>query len=117
MSLEKKKIKLARRRAVRTRVKLRSADRPRVSVFRSANHIYGQVIDDVKHVTVASYSSMENKALSGDKKVVARAVGIELAKRAIAKGVTAIVFDRGPFLYHGRVRELAEGLREGGLSF
>ena len=117
MSTERKKNKLAKQRANRTRVRLKSLQRPRVSVFRSAKHIYAQVIDDNTGKTLASYSSLNTENTAGDKKTVARAVGVELAKNALDKGVDVIVFDRGPFIYHGRIQALAEGLREGGLKF
>ncbi|EKE05167.1 MAG: 50S ribosomal protein L18P [uncultured bacterium] len=89
---------------------------PRVSVFRSLKYIYAQVIDDINSTTLVSCSSLELKNLKGDKKAIANAVGKELAKRAQEKGITTAVFDRGSFLYHGRVKALAEGLREGGLN-
>ena len=118
MNSERKKKKLANRRAKRTRVRLKSTKaKPRVSVFRSAKHIYAQVIDDNAGKTLASYSSLNAKDVAGDKKAVAHAIGVELAKSAADKGITAIVFDRGPFIYHGRIQALAEGLREGGLKF
>jgi large subunit ribosomal protein L18 len=107
------------RRSFRTRRSIRrpvDTGRLRLSVFRSARHIYAQVIDDAKGVTVAQANS---KALapSGDKTEQAKAVGKELAQRAQAAGVKRVVFDRGPYKYHGRVKALAEGAREGGLEF
>jgi large subunit ribosomal protein L18 len=107
----------AKRRKLRVRgnVKKHSV-LPRVSVFRSLNHIYAQIIDDNTHATVASCSSLDLKEISGDKKSVASAVGKELAKRAQEKGVEAAAFDRNKFLYHGRVQALADGLRAGGLK-
>jgi len=117
MSLERKKYQRIARRAHRVRSKLKRVNSlPRVSVFRSLNHIYAQLIDDAAQKTVASCSSLELKNLSGDKKNIAKQVGMELAKRARAQGVEAACFDRGSFLYHGRVKELAQGLREGGLQ-
>ena len=115
---EQKKIRTrAKRRKLRVRRRLKG-DRvlPRVSIFRSLNHMYAQVIDDAAHATLASCSSLELKDLTGDKKAVAHSIGIELAKRAQEKGVSSVVFDRGRFLYHGRVKALADGLREGGLT-
>lgn len=107
----------ARRRVLRVRAGIKStATRPRVSVFRSLNHVYAQLIDDGAGVTLTSCSSAELKNIDGDKKVVAHAIGKELAVRAQEKGITAAVFDRGAYLYHGRVKALAEGLREGGLK-
>ncbi len=88
----------------------------RVSVFRSLRHIYAQVIDDSIGKTLVSCSSLDLENLSGDKKAIAQAIGFELAKRAQNKGITTAVFDRGSFLYHGRVKALAEGLRDGGLK-
>jgi len=105
----------AKRRALRVRNKFQT-DVPRVSVFRSLNNIYAQIIDDNAHLTLVSCSSLELKDLKGDKSAVANAVGKELASRAKNKGISAAVFDRGRFLYHGRVKALAEGLREGGLK-
>ena len=95
-----------------------TAVRPRLNVFRSLNHIYAQIIDDAKGVTLVSASSQDKEidGPSGNKKS-ARAVGKLLAERAVKAGVTTVVFDRGGYLYHGRVQELAEGAREGGLAF
>ncbi len=89
---------------------------PRVSVFRSLNHIYAQIIDDIDRKTLASCSSLELKISKGDKSDVAKKVGLELAKRALSAGLDKAIFDRGRYLYHGRVKSLAEGLREGGLN-
>jgi len=115
VSLIRKNKKRAKSRAFRVRKKIKS-DVPRVSVFRSLNYIYAQVIDDNNHATLASCSSLDLKDLKGDKKEVANQVGKELAKRAQEKGVSKAVFDRGRYLYHGRVKSLAEGLREGGIE-
>ena len=108
----------ALRRKRHTRIRLRisgSPDRPRLSVFRSSKFIYAQVIDDTTGRTLASASSREGD-LSGETKVdVARSVGRALAERAKAAGVSSVVLDRGGYQYHGRVRSLAEGAREGGL--
>ncbi len=114
--------KLDRRRGrVRTVLKARTNTRPRLSVFRSNKFIYAQVIDDAKGVTVAAASSLE-KDLKGDKPAAAdtaaaTAVGKLIAERALKAGVSEVVFDRGGYLYHGRVKALAEGAREGGLKF
>ena len=92
---------------------------PRLSVFRSANHIYAQLIDDVNRVTLASASTLD-KDFEGDiggNKEAAKKVGLLIAKHAADKGIEVVVFDRGGFLYHGRVKELADGAREGGLKF
>ena len=95
-----------------------TAVRPRLNVFRSLNHIYAQVIDDAKGVTLASASSLDKEFRDeGGNKAAARKVGKLLAERAVKAGVTTVVFDRGGYLYHGRVQELAEGAREGGLAF
>lgn len=115
MSLQKTVAARKKRRALRVRSKI-TGSLPRVSVFRSLNHIYAQVVDDSSHSTLASCSSLELDGLKGDKKAIAHAVGLELAKRALTKNVDKAVFDRGQFLYHGRVKSLAEGLREGGLQ-
>lgn len=110
-----------RKRRVRTRLRKYSDDRPRLSVFRSNNHIYAQIIDDVKCVTLAAASSIEpdmrGKLKGGADKAAAEQVGALIAKRAIKAGVTEVVFDRGGYLFHGRVKSLADAVREGGLSF
>ena len=93
-------------------------ERPRLNVFRSAQHIYAQIIDDVNGVTLASASSMDKEFEgNGGNTEGARKVGAMVAKRAAEKGIAEVVFDRGGFLYHGRVKELAEGARENGLKF
>ncbi len=112
----KKKIAVARkRRKERVRKKLRSAGVPRVTIFRSAKNIYAQLIDDSQHKTLVSCSTLELKDLKGSKKERALQVGKELAERAKKAGIEKVVFDRGPFLFHGRIAAVAEGLREGGL--
>jgi large subunit ribosomal protein L18 len=117
VSEHKNSIKKAKRRAfrVRRRIKVETI-LPRVSVFRSLKQVYAQLIDDQRSVTVASSSSLALKGIKGDKKEIARAVGRHLAEQAKQANITAVVFDRGSYLYHGRVREVAEGLREGGLN-
>jgi large subunit ribosomal protein L18 len=113
---------IERRKArVRRSIKAAAGGRPRLSVFRSSKHIYAQVIDDAVGATVASASSME-KDLRGNLKTgadigAAKAVGKLVAERAAARGVKEVVFDRGNYLYHGRVKALADAAREGGLSF
>ena len=105
-----------RRRRVRKRIS-GTAARPRVAVYRSNRHIYVQLVDDVSGRTVAAASSLDAGAHgSGDKKSRAKAVGSLIAARAKDAGIETAVFDRGGFLFHGRVRELAEGAREGGLT-
>ena len=93
-------------------------ERPRLCVYRSLNHIYAQVIDDVNGVTLASASTLDKEfeGATGNKEA-ARKVGKLVAERAKAKGIDTVVFDRGGYIYHGRVAELAEGAREGGLEF
>jgi len=113
---------MERRRArVRRAVKKAAGTRPRLTVFRSSKHIYAQVIDDVKGQTLAAASSMEKTLRDGGKTGAnvdaAKAVGKLLAERAHEKGIKEVVFDRGRFLYHGRVKALADAAREGGLSF
>ena len=95
-----------------------TAERPRLNVFRSEKNIYAQVIDDVAGNTLVSASSLD-KAIEGNggNKTAARAVGKLVAERCKAKGIDTVVFDRGGYVYHGRVAELAEGAREGGLEF
>ena len=110
-----------RRARVRRAVKAAAGTRPRLSVYRSSKHIYAQVIDDVKGQTLAAASSMEKTLRDGGKTGAnvgaAKAVGKLLAERAVGKGVKEVVFDRGRYLYHGRVKALADAAREGGLSF
>jgi large subunit ribosomal protein L18 len=117
VSEDKRLQKRRQRRKFRVRNKFCGHGRPRVSVFRSTKHIYAQIIDDDKHNTVASFSSQKLKDFSGDKKAIAKAVGIELSKLAKDKSVEKVFFDRGSFRYLGRLKALAEGLREGGLEF
>ena len=107
------------KRHARVRKKISgTAARPRLNVFRSTKHIYAQLIDDVAGVTLASASSME-KGLEGfgGNKEAAKKVGMAIARKAQEKGISEIVFDRSGYIYHGRVKELAEGAREGGLKF
>ena len=94
-----------------------TAARPRLNVFRSAKHIYAQLIDDVTGTTLAAASSMEKGFEGGGNKDAAKKVGQQIASAAKAKGIEEVVFDRGGYLFHGRVKELAEGAREGGLKF
>lgn len=110
-----------RRRRLRYQLKVKSGGRPRLSVFRSGRHIYAQVIIDAEGRTVAAASTLEKELReslrTGADKAAAAAVGRKIAERAIAAGVTKVVFDRGPYLYHGRVQALADAAREGGLDF
>lgn len=116
MSIERKKNQRRKRRSLRVRSQLNIGGLPRLSIFRSLNHIYGQVIDDVQGKTLVSCSSLELEKLNGTKAEKAHSVGLELAKRALSSGISKVSFDRGRFLYHGRVRALADGLREAGLQ-
>ena len=116
MSNSKKALQRTKRRGLRVRGSLNSTILHRISIFRSAKHIYAQLIDDKTHNTVASCSSLEMKDLKGNKQEKAGAIGQELARRALEKGVEKACFDRGSFLYHGRVKALAEGIRQGGLK-
>ena len=104
-----------RRRRVRTALKARAGGRPRLSVHRSGRHIYAQIIDDAKGHTVAAASTLGSK--TGSNVDAAVAVGKSLAEAAKKAGVTTVVFDRGGFLFHGRVKALADAAREGGLEF
>jgi large subunit ribosomal protein L18 len=110
-----------RRERLRFQLRQKSGGRVRLSVFRSSKHIYAQVIDDVAGRTLAAASSIDpdlREALkTGADKDAASAVGKLVAERAIANGVKEVVFDRGSYLYHGRVKALAEAAREGGLAF
>ncbi len=115
------KIFANRQARVRRAVKTASNGRPRLSIHRSSENIYAQVIDDVKGVTVAAASSLEKDVKgtlkTGADKAAAAAVGKLVAERAVKAGVTEVVFDRGGFLFHGRVKALADAAREGGLKF
>ena len=95
-----------------------TVERPRLSVFKSEKNIYAQVIDDINGVTLVSASSLDKDfSAKGGNKEGAKLVGEVVAKRAIEKGITEVVFDRGGYIYHGRVKELAEAAREAGLQF
>ena len=107
-----------RRRRVRTALKARSGGRPRLSVHRSGRHIYAQIIDDAAGKTIAAASTL----VKGEKSIganvdAAAKVGAEIAEKAKAAGITTVVFDRGGFLFHGRVKALADAARAGGLEF
>ena len=112
---------LFKRRQSRTRFRIatNAVGRPRLSVFRSGKHIYAQVIDDAQATTLAAASSNEKEGKSAKSYNVdaAKAVGAKIAERAIAKGVKQVVFDRGGYIYHGRIKALADAAREGGLEF
>lgn len=111
------KARLKRHARVRSKIS-GTASCPRLDVFRSNSNIYAQLIDDVNGVTLAAASSNEKDfGISGGNKEGAHKVGKLIAERAVSKGITEVVFDRGGYIYHGRVKELAEGAREGGLKF
>jgi len=115
--LDTNKARLNRHKRVRGKV-TGTAECPRLNVFRSLQHIYAQLIDDVAGVTLVSASSVEKDFTEyGGNMSAARSVGKLLAERAADKGIKDCVFDRGGYIYHGRVKELAEGAREGGLNF
>lgn len=101
---------------IRRRVK-GTDERPRLCIFRSARHIYAQLIDDAKGATIVSASTLDVEGLKNANKDTAKAVGAEIAKRAIGKNIKSVVFDRNGYLYHGRIQALAEGAREAGLNF
>jgi large subunit ribosomal protein L18 len=114
--------KNANRRRVHERIRkkvLGTAGRPRLNVYRSLNHIYVQVIDDLQGVTLVSASSAEDKKESrkGGNLAAAKSVGKTIAERAKSKGIEKVVFDRGGYIYHGRVKALADAAREAGLQF
>ena len=105
------------RRQIRVRSKINStSDRPRVSVYRSNKYVAAQVIDDIKGVTIIGISQ-KNLKLNGTKTEKAKSLGLELANKLKTKKITKIIFDRGSYAYHGRVKSIAEGLREGGMEF
>ena len=112
--------RLQRHKRVRRKI-TGTTQRPRLCVFRSANNIYAQIIDDTNRVTLAAASSLEAEVKGAvnhtGNKEAARKVGELIAKKAVEKGITEVVFDRGGYLFHGRIQELAEGAREAGLKF
>ena len=113
--------KQLRRKSIRERIRKvlkGTPERPRLSVYRSNKQIYAQLIDDVTGVTLAAASSASKEAeIKGTKVEVAKAVGKAIAEKAVQSGIKSVVFDRGGYLYHGRVKSLADGAREGGLVF
>lgn len=123
MNTQKKKNLARERRHIRVRARIMGTPEcPRLSVFRSAKHIYAQLIDDVKGITLisANDSELPKKNETGDrtgKVAIAFIIGKILAEKSLEKGIKKVVFDRGGFKYHGRVKALAEGAREGGLEF
>lgn len=116
-SIDKNKSRLRRHKRVRSKIS-GTPECPRLNVFRSSMHIYAQIIDDVNGVTLAAASSTEKGfGQYGGNVEAAKKVGQMIAEKAKAKGITNVVFDRGGYVYHGRVAALAEGAREGGLNF
>lgn len=115
MSLVKDRRRLKIKSRIRGKV-FGSSTKPRLAVFRSNAAIYAQIVDDLTGTTLVSFSSSKDKT-KATKVEKSKNVGIELAKLALAKGISNVVFDRGGFLYHGRVKALADGAREGGLNF
>ena len=114
---DKNAARLRRHKRVRGKIS-GTAERPRLNVYRSSANIYAQIIDDTKGVTLVSASTVEKDFEgNGSNKVAAKKVGEMIAKRALEKGITDVVFDRGGYIFHGRVAELAAGAREGGLNF
>ena len=117
VTYKKNQARMRRVKAIRKKLS-GTASRPRLVVFRSLNHIYAQIIDDDLGKTLVSMSSKsKGEAFTGKKMEQAKAVGMKLAKKAIQAGVNEVCFDRAGFKYHGRVKELADGAREGGLKF
>ena len=112
--LQKKRARRAQR--VHYKIQMTAGGKPRVAVFRSLNQMYAQVIDDATGKTIASSSTLIIKGDKVDKTAAARLVGIDLAAKTKQAGITEVCFDRGRFLYHGRVKSVVEGLREGGLQ-
>ena len=116
---DSKDLQQRRRERLRFQLRRKAAGRPRLSVFRSGKNIYVQVIDDANGVTLAAASTLEGvkDGLKGSDKAAAERVGKLVAERAIEKGVKDVVFDRGSYLYHGRIKALADAAREAGLNF
>jgi large subunit ribosomal protein L18 len=117
-------ITLNKRNAIRQRIHARirqkmagTAERPRLNVYRSLNHIYAQVIDDQKGETLASASTLALKVKAGGNVAAAKEIGKAVAEQAVKQGVKKVVFDRGGYLYHGRIKALADAAREAGLEF
>ena len=118
----KKNQPLKRRKRLRNKARIRkrifgTSEVPRLNVFKSGKHVYAQIIDDTKENTLYSFSSLKIKKASGKPVDIARQVGEELAKKTLEKKIKSVIFDRGGFIYHGRVKALAEGARKAGLKF
>jgi large subunit ribosomal protein L18 len=112
----KAELRAARHERLRKKV-VGTPERPRLAVFRSVKHIYAQIVDDTKGHTLVAASSVEKDLAAAGNRDGAKSVGTKLAERAKEKGISAVVFDRGGFKYHGRIAALADGAREGGLEF
>src|SRR4051812_39601876 len=115
----KTSIKVTKRLKNKARIRKKvdgDTERPRLAVFRSGRHVYAQIIDDSNGKTLASYSTLEGN-LKSKNKDNAKQVGAELAKRALAKNIKSVVFDRSGYVFHGRIKAVADGAREAGLSF
>jgi large subunit ribosomal protein L18 len=117
-------IPLRQRNVIRQRIHFRirqkmqgTAERPRLNVYRSLNHIYAQIVDDAKGETILSASTLASKMKTGGNVAAAKEVGKQVAERAIEKGIKRVVFDRGGYLYHGRIKALADAARAAGLEF
>jgi large subunit ribosomal protein L18 len=117
MALSPRELMLKRAQRVRVRLKKVSNGRPRLSVFRSSKNIYAQVIDDEQGLTIVAASSLEGEKKRGSDRDAAAVVGKLIAERALEKGLKDVVFDRGGYIYHGRVKALADAAREAGLNF
>ena len=118
MITETKRNAIRQRIHARIRAKLSgTGERPRLNVYRSLNHIYAQVIDDQKGETLVSASTLQAKSKTGGNVAAAKEIGKTIAEQAVAKGIKKVVFDRGGYLYHGRVKALADAAREAGLEF
>ncbi len=115
---DKNKARLKRHLRVRKKIE-GTTERPRLNIFRSSKHIYAQIIDDTKRITIVSASTQDKdfKDVNGGNVESAQKIGSLIAKRALESGVTKVVFDRGGYLYHGRVQALADAAREAGLEF
>jgi large subunit ribosomal protein L18 len=118
MITQTKRNEIRQRIHARIRQKLAgTAERPRLNVYRSLNHVYAQVVDDQKGETLVAASTLEAKSKTGGNVAAAREIGKAIAEKAVAKGIKQVVFDRGGYLYHGRVKALADAAREAGLEF
>ena len=118
MITQNKRNSIRQRIHARIRQKLAgTAERPRLNVYRSLNHVYAQVVDDQKGETLVAASTLEAKSKTGGNVAAAREIGKAIAEKAVAKGIKQVVFDRGGYLYHGRVKALADAARAAGLEF